>query len=94
MSIILKGIDMPTDCGHCRFFGRSWVEKNNLWCDLTENHIIYIGEIADFCPLVKIPTPHGDLIDVGKYMYEGQVVVDYDKNDIILEAEEWDEYNN
>lgn len=63
MSILIKGMDMPTDCGHCRFFGKSWVEKDNSWCDLTENHITYVGEIAGFCPLVEIPTPHGRLID-------------------------------
>lgn len=52
MSVLIKGMEMPTDCVTCR-----WHER---WgCGLTG-----IGtNTAEGCPLVSIPTPHGRLID-------------------------------
>ncbi len=54
MSILIKGMSMPTDCGHCKFFDYSWTDKRIAWCTLTENHITYVGEIESFCPLIEI----------------------------------------
>lgn len=60
MSIIIKGMDMPIECGNCDFFREDYGVP---YCFITEKHIYFIGEIADFCPLIEIPTPHGRLID-------------------------------
>ena len=86
MSIILKGIDMPS--------------KIDL--DLHDNHIVLGGVLypIDIDQLVYIPTPHGRLIDASEliksYMKGTKTDIDdfYDTIDIIdnaptiLEAEE------
>ncbi len=59
MSILIKGMTMPTNCGECllsalrmdcrltgRDISRDWIKR----------------KIPDFCPLVPVP-PHGRLID-------------------------------
>lgn len=62
MSLIIKGLDMPKSCGECKFFDKSWIDGSVAWCNLTEQHITFIGEVADFCPLIEIPKGHGRLI--------------------------------
>ena len=53
MSIIIKGMDMPIECGNCDFFREDYGVP---YCFITEKHIYFIGEIADFCPLIEIVT--------------------------------------
>ena len=57
MSIIVKGMDMPTSCGMCRLADK--------WADDTDEVYIecLIGHTFNDCPLVEIPTPHGRLIE-------------------------------
>ena len=52
MSVLVKGMKMPKDCVSCRWHAR--------WgCEIT--HLV--TNIAQRCPLVEVPTPHGRLID-------------------------------
>lgn len=54
MSILIKGMEMPTSCRACMF---SRTDSRNVdWCVLTEK------DLPCDCPLVPVP-PHGDLID-------------------------------
>lgn len=56
MSIIIKGIEMPTTCGQCRI-------KNAIECDEWKLvRSVALDRHRD-CPLIEIPEPHGDLID-------------------------------
>lgn len=57
MSIIIKGLDMPKNCLECRL-------GDGAMCEVMGKIIKEPNTIADFCPLVEIPTPHGMLIDV------------------------------
>ena len=61
MSILIKGIDKPTDCGVCPFgdFG---------YCNVKGERNTSESGIDDDCPLVEIPTPHGRLIDIDDIM--------------------------
>ena len=59
MSIIIKGMKMPKNCRVCDF------NSSDCFCKI--NH----GKIdRDFwdcdkeCPIVEVPAPHGDLIDI------------------------------
>lgn len=52
MSVLIKGMKMPTDCVSCR-----WHRKGR--CILTD---VETNTGRD-CPLVEVPTPHGRLID-------------------------------
>ena len=59
MSVLIKGINKPKNCFNCDF------NMYDCHCKITR------GEIdRDFwdcdkpCPIVEVPTPHGDLIDI------------------------------
>lgn len=60
MSILIRGMEMPTSCGFCRlkhadqFQGDACSVKVGLWCEFQKR--------PDECPLVPVP-PHGRLID-------------------------------
>ena len=60
MSVIVKGMEMPKNCWECSLsdidddFGRCCL-YSGIAC-------LTIGR-QDNCPLVEIPTPHGQLID-------------------------------
>lgn len=80
MSVLIKGMKMPTSCANCRFEGCGY-------CFATGEQILHVGEQRDDvhpdCPLIKLP-PHGRLIDAdalrdkGWYLmrtniYKGQI---------------------
>lgn len=51
MSVYIKGMEMPTSCGECRFYGEYCYAKGD------ENKYSKLP-----CPLVPVP-PHGRLIE-------------------------------
>lgn len=59
MNVIIKGMKMPKACEWCRFIsgGLEW------YCEAGQIQIYDYKTIHKDCPLVAIPTPHGDLID-------------------------------
>lgn len=58
MSVIVKGMDMPKDCGHCRFAVDGWCYAyGRVNIDALSTY-----ERTNYCPLVPVP-PHGRLID-------------------------------
>jgi len=50
MSILIKGMKMPTDCIECRF-----CDKGTLFCWATREFISGFGH-PKFCPLEEVPT--------------------------------------
>lgn len=64
MSILIKGVEMPTRCGRCDM--RIPVYDDGIFdhyeCCITAAIIDNLGEKMEDCPLVPVP-PHGDLID-------------------------------
>lgn len=63
MSIIIKGMEMPSSCGDCRFCGG--IADTDCgpcaWCDVDGK--ARVADTRQDCPLVPVPEPHGDLID-------------------------------
>lgn len=61
MSVLIKGMVMPKNCFQCQ------IKKgcDNAWYLDTENR-------PDNCPLVEVPTPHGDLIDRQKLLEDNK----------------------
>lgn len=60
MSILIKGMEMPKNCGRC------WFNKSSLSCAITGSCIDRDDENRerlDDCPFVEVPEPHGRLID-------------------------------
>ena len=65
MSILIKGMKMPTSCAKCKLFGEYGCPFiGAVGRALTE------GRRNEDCPLVPIP-PHGDLIDRNK-LFNGE----------------------
>ena len=69
MGIYIKGMTMQSCCDGCMF--SDWSNLHQTACckmrdydPCFEYHSMdYREKRADFCPLVEIPEPHGDLID-------------------------------
>lgn len=94
MSILVKGMKMPKVCADCPFWETRYDPGyyNYEHCKALgrifnecRRDISPFEEKLDDCPLIKIPTPHGNLIDEGDiasgYYYEDNVKP-------IIEAEE------
>ncbi len=54
MGVLIQDIERPTECGQCRFFDKSWTDGRVAWCNLTERHIDFVGEVDKFCPLIPV----------------------------------------
>jgi len=66
VSIIIKGMEMPTTCCDCKliFFDetRKWEQMTGAYvCQMT-GKVIWNTRRGDDCPLIELP-PHGRLID-------------------------------
>ena len=63
MSVLIKGLKMPEKCGSCDLFH----VESPMHCTVVKGHKTvgapYGMPRPDWCPLVEIPEPHGDLID-------------------------------
>lgn len=58
MSILIKGMEMPTSCLECAFYRKT--DPVYDYCCIS--HAIPKGYVPDDCPLISVP-PHGDLIE-------------------------------
>ena len=60
MSTTIRSMSMPRDCEHCVLCD---YEQANCLVANDRNTLPHISnERPDWCPLVEVPTPHGDLI--------------------------------
>lgn len=67
MSILIKGMEMPTSCmKDCPFqhFGDCYGGKMKRIMDIED----YEDKRHPRCPLVEVPTPHGRLIDADTFI--------------------------
>lgn len=64
MSVLIKGMEMPTRCGRCDMRISTYDDGifDHYECCITAAIIDNLGEKMDDCPLVPVPQ-HGDLID-------------------------------
>ena len=98
MSVIVKGIEMPTNCFLCPL---SVLNENRLFCEVTKNEVLR-AKIDAECPLVPVP-PHGDLIERdaaydkiaeqegGNYVDMDAVDMGLNETPVIIPAEEEEE---
>lgn len=67
MSFLIKGLQMPKNCIDCPLFESLYhfhgcharpesFSDRDMWN-------FAVGDRPSWCPLVEVPTPHGDLID-------------------------------
>ena len=65
MSVLIKGMEMPSSCDNCELctcYVREDGTEENYRCVITFYPIHEFNERHEYCPLVEIP-PHGRLID-------------------------------
>ena len=66
MSVLIKGMTLPFSCWECECHS---VAKGTRYCNFVygswyrECVDMYVNERHPNCPLIEVPTPHGDLID-------------------------------
>ena len=67
MSVLVKGMEMPETCDECEFHCyHSYGEYVCVAAPLLYpfNLANSKGRRKSWCPLVEVPAPHGDLIDI------------------------------
>ena len=71
MSILIRDMEMPKRCFECSCLGEMFGYFVCLITakDMRAEHGINISR-PDWCPLVEIPTPHGDLVDRNELLAE------------------------
>lgn len=70
MSILIKGMEMPTRCGRCDMRIPTYLDDgmfDHYECCITAAIIDNLGEKMEDCPLIPVPE-HGDLIDRDELM--------------------------
>lgn len=69
MSVLIKGMNKPKDCGYCQFcIEEDVMFETEFRCSITG---IYMDEdhcFPDICPIVELPEHHGKLIDADRLM--------------------------
>ena len=71
MGIYIKNMKKPKHCGCCKF-------TSAFDCRITGEFIEDHNQILDSCPIVEIPTPHGNLKDEDYILKEMEYyAVDY-----------------
>jgi hypothetical protein len=73
MSILIKGMGMPTSCAFCELYEADW-----YWCRAAKReHYETIENRAhpEWCPLAPV-SPHGRLIDADALMLEIQEYIE------------------
>lgn len=81
MSILIKGMDMPSSCADCQAYINN---GNSCWCVLIDKDICDKGKRDEDCPLVEVKTPHGKLKDADNL----KVFSDLWEAPTVIEAEE------
>ena len=68
MGVYIKGMEMPKNCQDCPF------SDHEAWClipgDWRERYYCPHDVVSEFCPLIEVKEPHGDLTDKDKLMQE------------------------
>ena len=77
MSVVVRGMEMPTNCLQCSFVR---IVSDHYYCGCNANCMLgeYVGEYLEGagrhegCPLVGLPSGHGDLIDRSEMIAEAK----------------------
>lgn len=91
MSVLIKDMDMPKDCDSCFMADKCEHRHYELMKD--EDGYYMPRLVKDNCPLIEVPTPHGNIIDGNKMEFSKEDREDGGetwlwKADTIIPAEE------
>lgn len=86
MSVLIKGMEMPTTCEECDFCHWSNLHQTGI-CDRYGDEPVcpdhgtdYRKTRARFCPLIELPEKHGRLVDADA-LIDGYRHMGYDPNE-------------
>ena len=89
MSVLIKGMEMPSSCSKCDL--RVIAIGLDFQCAISGETVDdYYSSRHPKCPIVKVPTPHGRLIDayeIEKCVHEWYDVGEYVFADTIRNAD-------
>lgn len=71
MSVLIKGMEMPKNCENCLFHFEDDVSFEFVHQCLVDNRYIDECDIHQFpycCPLIPLPSEHGNLIDADAFV--------------------------
>lgn len=60
MGVYIKGVEMPKNCGYCKFHRPFY---HTQFCVILDKNCSSWKEQKAWCPLTEVPEPHGRLID-------------------------------
>ena len=103
MSVIVKGMKVPSECEYCGFC-RYYHENGRVWCNAKnrllkqrwkEPHWTHLDvKRPEWCPLIELPEKHGRLIDADEMInewdgrtYDGSVTLLLETRSTVIEAE-------
>lgn len=72
MSLLIKGMEMPTWCNDCPFNDKEYdvcvatTDRRSIRIPVWERMRLFHRE--KWCPLIEVPTPHGRLIDADAFI--------------------------
>ena len=70
MSILIQGAKMPQNCRTCPCFQFEWFDDDiDGYCNALKTKIMNRNKYHPNCPVIKVPTPHGDLVDLSGMVY-------------------------
>lgn len=85
-SVLIRGMEMPQKCGQCKLFHA----EQPMYCIVDKNYRTvgapYGMPRPDWCPLVEVKEPHGELIDKDNLIQE---FIDSDLDH--LQRDDWKE---
>ena len=85
MSVLIKGIEMPKTCTMC------WLSPIcPVWVKEVSRYKGYDNRLPN-CPLVEVPTPHGQLIDADALMHEFAEFVRASNNSDFADVPTWND---
>lgn len=58
MSVLVKGMEMPTNCKECKIACEPYLSLDGLLGKISMSDSVRCD-----CPLIEVPTPHGRLVD-------------------------------
>ena len=71
MSVLIKGMEMPKDCGECHF---CHTENFHQWCCLTDETISVMDTKHFMCPLMQ-PVPCEDAVSRADLIERASIVI-------------------
>ena len=91
MSLLIKGMDMPESCRHCRYCIAEETDDDYSPYYCVNNPYLRWStsvDIPDYvslgCKVSEIPTPHGDLIDRDKLIQLFLPIMEFPEDERIM----------